>query len=156
MDERIELWTDGGANLHVSASFGIVLVHFKGDKVIKVVEDNGRLNEAPFTAPHAELTGCNEGIRLLHNYLEKLGRVVPVRYCCDATFVTNSLTIWGESRGTNICKWTAKEYGLKLLELYKWILEYRTLAEFEVIHVKAHSGIKYNERADQLASEALQ
>lgn len=151
--ERIEIWTDGGADLHLAASYGYVIVHFMGFEVVKTIEGNGSI-EAPFTAPHAETWGCIEGIRATDEYLISIEKELPIDYYCDAEFVTKSLTVWGVKRGLDENNWLKKEYGELLYSIYVWIQDYRTRNIFNIYHVKGHSGFVYNDRADQLATEA--
>jgi ribonuclease HI len=152
--ERIELWSDGGANFPFSASYGFIIVHFKNEQIINKIEGNGILLEPPFSSPHAELEGCIEGLRAIEQYFILLDKELPIDYYCDAEFVTKSLTVWGDSRGMDIKKWNKKEYGFVLFTLYQWIQHYRITNILKIHHVKAHSGLIYNERADELATLA--
>lgn len=135
-----EIYTDGSIG-----SWGFV--HVFGNKVI--YEDNGKvildkdhdsyLGASKMTNNTGELTAIGEALRYI---IAKVPDEVCIRY--DSVYAANS--IQGIFNGLK-----NKLLIYKIRDLYKEVNE---RVSFD--HIKAHSGNKFNDRADELASKKRQ
>lgn len=131
LNNRSIVFTDGSARNGI-AGYGIVVIRPCGD----VLKYYGRVPYNPGTNQKAELYAIYASL-----YVDE----GPLQIMTDSEYSINSLTKWTES-------WIAKGWGgVKNRELIEPI--YNLLRARDVIfkHVKAHSGIEYNEEADRLA-----
>jgi ribonuclease HI len=131
LNNRSMIFTDGSAKNQI-AGYGLVLIKPTGD----VFKYYGRVPYQPGTNQKAELYAI---------YASLFVDDGPLQIMTDSEYSINSLTKWTES-------WVAKDWrGVKNKDLIEPI--YILLKDRDVIfrHVKAHSGIKYNEEADRLA-----
>jgi len=150
-EEKLQLWTDGSAKLGVNAGFGYVVVN--GDDVY---ERYGNINKPPFSAPQAEVIAISKGINFIRKYFidedATSNESQPdFDVYCDSLYVVNTLTIWGPQRLKRKADWNQYEYHSILKPLTQWIMDYE--GTINIYHVNSHTGLKYNELADQLAEE---
>lgn len=130
-----ELWTDGSAKLNINAGYGWVFV---GPTDEWIGYGAGKIIAAPYTNSHGEIVAIIEGLRTV-------GPVPHLTIKSDSEFVVNTINVWGPTRSMK--DWASKAYGDVLYALYVYI---RTMG-YTIMHVRAHSGIKWNEFADVLA-----
>lgn len=136
-----DIYTDGSANLHKSAGYGIVILH--NNKIIH--EISGTVKDH-FTAPNAELTAVIEAL----NFMTQFTQATPIiNVYSDSTFVTSTLNTWGPNRKN----WSTAAHADKFIPLLAYINNYRKVSQITFTHVKGHSGNPYNERADKLAKK---
>ena len=75
-----------------------------------------------------------------------------IKIFSDSSYVVNSINKkWLKKWSMNGWK-TASKTDVQNVDLWKDALEYISMLNFQIIHIKGHSGIRFNERADELAS----
>jgi ribonuclease HI len=139
---EITVYTDGGADPNPGpGGWGVVLIHAASGKASEL-----RGGEARTTNNRMELTAA---IRAL----EALKRRCQVRLFTDSQYLRKGITEW-------LPGWVRRGWKRKDGELQNEDL-WRRLAELIVEHdirwdwVKGHAGNRWNERADQLATQAI-
>lgn len=137
-----EIWTDGSANLNVSAGFGYVITH--NDKIIN--QGYGTVSDH-FTAPHAELIAIMEAFKACMKLINGIFPIINVY--SDNEYCVKTINIWGPTRKD----WSKSAHTEKWLTLLKFINDYRKYSPITVKHVRGHSGLRYNELADKLAKQ---
>ena len=133
------VFTDGAADPNPGPG-GWGAVHVVGDRVVS--EDCG--HEKQTTNNRMELVALAAGCRLVP-------RGTPAILYTDSMLCVNTLTKWAE--GWEARGWRRKDGPIENLELVQEL--YATLRarpELEVRWVAAHSGIRWNEYADALAT----
>ena len=136
-----DIYTDGSANLNISAGYGIVILH--NNKII--YELSGTVTHH-FTAPHAELTAIIEALKFMAQFTQ----ATPIiNVYSDSTFCTKTINEWGPNRKN----WSTAAHADKFIPLLAYINNYRKVSQITFTHVKGHSGNPYNERADKLAKK---
>lgn len=133
--ENIQLWTDGSAEPNPGlGGFGIIIIH------------NG-----------VEYEFCGGEPHTTNNRMELSAVIIGLSYIKNPSNVTvysDSEYVVNPYRKNWISKWRKQGFkNRKNSDLWE-LLEHevnRHCVEFK--HVSAHSGIKYNERADLLASQ---
>ena len=128
------IYTDGSANLNVSAGYGVVICDYT-NKIL--LEHSGTLSNN-FTAPHAELVGVMEALKLVQSFNPKI-----VKVFCDSEFVVKTINLWGPTRKN----WSKYAYSQEFIS----ILAYIKGKNITFIHIPGHKNIGYNELADTLA-----
>ncbi len=129
-------YVDGSCKKDVEYSYGIVLI------------DNGKVI-------HEEFAKFNDDARSMRNVAGELkGAMKAIFYARKMGY--SSLIIHYDYKG--IEKWATREWKAK----NEYTQKYRTYVDsarknmrIQFVHVKAHTGDTYNERADELAKEAL-
>lgn len=147
MSGRIEVWADGacrGNGKEVSiGGYGVVLIYEGHTKCLKGARF-GTTNNAQ------EITAVTVGLQALTDHTKK------VLVVSDSAYVINCMTQrWYRKWMYNGWK-TAK--GTPVENRYLWealIKEVDSFNDISFQHVKGHAGIKYNEKADSLANEAM-
>ena len=140
-DQRpnIRIYTDGGADPNPGpGGWGVVLIHPKKTRELKGGESHTTNNRM-------ELTAAIEA-------LQALTRPCVIDFFTDSEYLRKGITEW-------IDGWLAKgkfERGEVLNDdLWLRLLELTRDHDINWHWVKGHAGNKYNERADQLASDAI-
>ena len=75
-----------------------------------------------------------------------------ITICSDSLYCINSLTMWYKNWETNNWK-TSNKKNVKNKDLICLILKLKTNRDITFKHIKAHSGVEFNERADFLANK---
>ena len=118
-----------------------------------------------------ELTACIKALDFLNKILlnkyfvnpEKLGKNLDIKIKLDSQYVKNGITEWiigwekNNWRGSNKKEVANKELWQELLKLKNTINQKLVENNFKQItweYVEGHAGIKGNEMADKLATEA--
>lgn len=135
------IYTDGSAILNQSAGYGFVILD-DNDKIIH--EGFGKITELPLTNQHAEVLAVYMAIHTIHTLL--LDQVInhQITIYSDSEFTIKTMTEWGPKRKD----WTGKAYANYFIPMLEWVSNHR---KTNFIHVRGHSGVKYNELADRLA-----
>lgn len=141
--KEVDMWTDGSSIKKLPEGFhggaGCVLIYKGNEKHLSVSIEGGTNNIAELSAP---LIGLRE-----------LKEKCKVRIHTDSAYTINCMTKW--CRGWKLSGWkTSSGLPVKNADLIK---ELDILCNYHVVEwvkVKGHSGIYYNEVADQLATKA--
>lgn len=129
----IEIYADGacrdnGKENNIGA-IGVVLKYGDRIKEIKEAYTNTTNNRM-------EILSVIEGLKALKSYN------IPVKIYSDSQYVVNTIN----------CNWSKT----KNIDLWKQLYDYLgRLSNYEIIWIKGHSDNIYNNRADQLANEAM-
>ena len=133
------VFTDGAADPNPGPG-GWGAVYVVGDRVVS--EDCG--HEPHTTNNRMELVALVAGCRLVPPG-------TPAILYTDSMLCVNTLTLW--AKGWEARGWKRKDGPIKNLELVQELyLTLRSRSELEVRWVAAHSGIRWNEYADALAT----
>jgi len=133
------VFTDGAADPNPGPG-GWGAVYVVGDRVVS--EDCG--HEPHTTNNRMELVALVAGCRLVPPG-------TPAILYTDSMLCVNTLTLW--AKGWEARGWKRKDGPIKNLELVQELyLTLRSRPELEVRWVAAHSGIRWNEYADALAT----
>lgn len=141
--KEVELWTDGSALKAPEGKFfcgsGVVLI-FKGkEKHLSHEIGYGTVNIA-------ELTAVLLGLQCLKERCK-------VTIYTDSQYTIDSITTWWRGRVRN--KWlTQKGEVVKNKDLIQQLHSACQDHDVKWVKVKAHSGLKYNDLADELAVKA--
>ena len=141
MSQIVELFTDGACRGNPGEGGWGVWLHWRGnDKSLKGFEANTTNNRM-------ELTAVIRG-------LEALNRACQVNLYTDSKYVMQGINEWMPRWKTNGWKTAAKK-PVKNADL--WVQLDKALNRHEVTWhwVKGHAGNAGNEKADQLANEAI-
>lgn len=137
-DDVMLAYVDGSYNIATKEYSAGVVILWKGEEVTFSQKGND-----PELAPMRNVAGETMGAKIAMNYA--LEQRVP------------TIVIYHDYEGIEkwcTKAWEAKQEGTKK---YKQFYEQATKQlEIHFVKVKAHSGDKYNEQADQLAKAALQ
>jgi ribonuclease HI len=150
MNNIIEIYVDGGCHGNSNptkensiGAYGYILIYGDRYKEYAQAENNTTSNKQELLASI--------------NALRQIKRTdIPLKIYADSKYVISCATIWINSWKKNNWK-TADKKPVKNKELIEE-LDYQ-LSRFdavEFIHVKGHSGDKYNERVDSLCTEAIE
>lgn len=134
--DSLNAFTDGSFDKELNiSSYGIVYIDCHGNEVTKggFLEDSyGSMN----------ITGEIEAV------IETINRAIYFKY--------NRVRIFYDYNG--IGKWANKEFKAKThvaIRFVSFLEEVKDKIKIDFIHVKGHSGIKYNELADTLAANEI-
>lgn len=148
---RIELWCDGAVKANgkpeAVAGWGVALV--VDGKLVR--EANGHL-AAPTYPPYqsnntGELSAVIEGLKLFD-------LPTSLEVYSDSEYVIKGATQWHKNWLRNNWK-NADGRPVANQKLWKELLEYAQLHDIGWHHVRGHTGIEWNERADQLAKAGV-
>ena len=141
---KIKIFTDGGCRKNGIGGWGIVFVY--GDLVKEVY--GGTTNT---TNNKMELTSVIEALKRVKR------KDIPVEVYSDSAYIVNCFhdkwyikwrrNGWINSKGQPV---ENKELWVELINLVE------SFDSIEFVKVKGHSGIKFNERADQLANQGIE
>ena len=140
-DERVEIWTDGGCKPNPGPGGWAAILRFKG------VERELSGAEPATTNNRMELTAAAAA-------LEALKRPCPVVLHTDSEYVRNGITRWHTG-------WVRKNWRNAAGDPVKNVDLWQRLDAAigrHTVHwhwVRGHSGHDLNERADELAREAI-
>jgi ribonuclease HI len=137
---RVEIYTDGGCDPNPGpGGWGAVLV--SGGRIKEISGAN-----ANTTNNRMELTAAIQALSLLK-------RPCEIRLYTDSTYLRNGMTRW-------IQRWLAHDWlksdgtAVENKDLWGELLNAQEPHEVEWHWVKGHRGNRWNERADELATEA--
>jgi len=140
-NKKIIIYTDGAARGNPGpAGWGIILIDGK-----KIFEMGGASKHA--TNNQMELTGPIEALE----YLKKIKTKMPVEIFSDSKYVILGITEW-------IFNWQKKNWRnaakKPVLNKELWEELYKLSQQFKIkwTYVEGHMGDKYNERADEIAT----
>jgi ribonuclease HI len=100
----------------------------------------------------ADTTNNRMELRAAIEALKAVKKPIPIKLHTDSTYVRSGITEW-------IKKWQANGWNkgkIKNIDLWEELYELTKQFEIEWIWVKGHSGHKYNDIVDQLASDAAE
>tara|TARA_Y100001936_G_C16054435_1_gene659988 strand:- start:384 stop:833 length:450 start_codon:yes stop_codon:yes gene_type:complete len=140
-DEILNIFTDGACKGNPGiGGWGAILEYGNSKKEIKGFSKNTTNNIMELTA--------------VIKALECLNRKCKITITTDSNYVKNGITEWIKSWKINGWK-TSKKSTVKNKEL--WVKLDNLVAKHEINWkwIKGHSGHPQNERADQLANEAI-
>ncbi|MDX2263656.1 MAG: ribonuclease HI [Hyphomicrobiales bacterium] len=141
MTEPVIIYTDGGCSGNPGpGGWGAVLMYGAHRKEISGGE--------PLTTNNRmELTAAIEALRALK-------RPSRVELHTDSQYVRKGVTEWLETWKRNGWR-TSQKDPVKNVELWQALDAARAAHEVSWVWVKGHAGHEHNERADQLATEAI-
>ena len=141
MKKKVEIYTDGACSGNPGAGgWGAILVHGDKERTLSGGEDNTTNNRM-------ELMAAIEGLRALRS-------PCSVDLYTDSTYVKDGITKWigdWQARGWK----TAGRKPVKNVDLWQMLLEAVKPHEVRWHWVRGHDGHEYNERADELARNAI-
>ncbi|MES2023394.1 MAG: ribonuclease HI [Patescibacteria group bacterium] len=140
-NEKIIIYTDGAARGNPGpAGWGVVII--SGDKLFEVGgrADNATNNQMELSAPIGAL-----------KYLKNKNFTGEVEIFCDSKYVILGITEWIFNWQKNNWRNSAKK---PVLNKELWQELYDLVKDFKIkwTYVEGHAGIKYNERADVIAT----
>jgi ribonuclease HI len=139
--DKIIIYTDGAARGNPGkAGWAVILIFGK-----KIVEIGGALKHA--TNNRMELTGPIEALKYLHK--NKIN--MPIEIFSDSKYVILGITEWIFNWQKNNWRNAAKKPVLNK-ELWEELYKFSELFKIKWTYVEGHSGDKYNERADEIAT----
>ncbi len=141
MTEKVEIWTDGGCKGNPGPGGWGAILKYKGE----VKELKG--GEAHTTNNRMELMAAITA-------LETLKRPCEVIVHTDSQYVRNGVTSWLANWKRNGFR-TADKSPVKNEDLWRRLDEARAEHKIDWRWVRGHAGNPMNERADQLATEAM-
>jgi len=139
--DEVEIWTDGGCKGNPGPGGWGAILKYKD----KVKELKG--GEPDTTNNRMELMAAISA-------LESLTRPCEVIVHTDSQYVRNGVTSWMNNWKRNGWR-TADKKPVKNEDLWRRLDEARARHEIEWRWVKGHAGNPMNERADELATEAM-
>lgn len=142
MKKRVQIYTDGACSGNPGpGGWGAVLVYGDKEKEIFGHEDNTTNNRMELMA----------AIRAL----ESLKSSCKVELTTDSKYMVTGMTEWVEQWKKRGWK-TADKKPVKNVDLWQRLDEACEKHEVTWHWVRGHDGHEYNERADRLATEAIQ
>lgn len=135
---NVTIFTDGGADPNPGpGGWGVVLIH---DASGKTRELSG--SDPDTTNNRMELTAAIRALSALKN-------PCVVRLVTDSEYVKRGIT-------RSISKWIAKDFkGVKNADLWRELVRAASSHDMNWEWTRGHAGNRHNERADQLATEAI-
>jgi ribonuclease HI len=139
-DRMIKAYTDGGCHLGKNLGYGAVIIC---NGMVTEYSDNDAFGGVP-TAPRAELLGVLLALR-------NISSTESIEIVTDSQLTINIVNSWMHYWERN--GWRKKGNSeIKNLDIIKQIFELKKGLQLRLSWVKGHSGNKWNERADELAS----
>jgi ribonuclease HI len=140
----IHIFTDGATLVHKSKTGGWSAVILFKDKKKEI-----KGAKADTTNNIMELLACIkalENIRTNH---------IPIKIYSDSTYVVNGMNEWRFNWQTN--GWKSSKNKVKNRELWEQLISLSEKQDdIEFIWVRGHDGEEWNERADHLATTAIE
>ncbi|MGA2640566.1 MAG: ribonuclease HI [Spirochaetia bacterium] len=146
MNERIEIWTDGGCLGNPGPGGWAFVVQSGG----QVQELSGF--DANTTNNRMELTAVREALQMLSAQPSSNGR--PVTLHTDSQYVQKGITQWIHAWARNGWKTSAKK-PVKNSELWHALWDLSRSFSISWVWVMGHAGNVMNERCDFLVQEAI-
>ncbi len=151
MNNKITIYTDGAAKGNPGkAGWGVVILFGQNDK-LKVVEIGGRKDHA--TNNQMELTAPIEALKYLKKNFgrQDLPKKSEIEIFSDSKYVILGITEWIDNWMKNNWRNAAKK---PVMNRELWEELYKLNSEFKPKwnYVKGHSGHKYNDRVDLIAT----
>lgn len=151
-NRKLEIYTDGGCrgngNLSNIGAFGVVVI--TGDQVRTYSEAKRNT-----TNNEMELTALVKAIALADKLIEQ-EIVDSAQIYSDSAYSLNGIQDWMWNWERN--GWQKKGGEIKNLELFQDAFSLMTkdsAKNISLVKVKGHSGVEYNELADQILNEAM-
>lgn len=146
--ETIKIYTDGAARGNPGpAGWGVVIIN-EGSEIDegKITEIGGRLDHA--TNNQMELTAPIEALKYMK---QRSSLAQGVEIISDSKYVILGITEWIKNWQKNNWRNAAKK---PVLNRELWEELYKLTGEFKPqwTYVKGHSGDKYNDRVDEIAT----
>ncbi len=141
-----EVWTDGSADYGKSASYAWVVV--KNGTIVN--QGGANLKAPPYDSYQGEVFGMMEGLRALLPYFSETKATFTVH--CDNEPVVKTLNEWGPAR-TTPGMWKNITWAEQFINMLQFITAWRAKSNLTIKHVKAHSGLEFNEYVDALATK---
>lgn len=142
MPNKIEIYTDGACSGNPgNGGWGAVLLYNGHEKKI-----SGSANDT--TNNRMELMAVIQGLKSIKN------NKLPITVFTDSKYVQNGITSWIHSWKKNGWKSSNKK-PVKNVDLWQDLDQASHGFNIDWQWVKGHSGNKYNEIADNLATEAI-
>jgi len=138
---EIIIYTDGAARGNPGPAGWGAVVFVDGKKF----EIGGRAYKA--TNNQMELIACIEALK----FLKKCKSIGQIEIFCDSKYVILGITEWIFNWQKNNWRNAAKKPVLNK-ELWQELFELTEKFKIKWIYVEGHTGIKYNERADEIAT----
>lgn len=138
----IEIYTDGSCRKTKEGGIGVVLL-----STHKILEISKSFRDT--TNNKMELMAVIEALHVVHI------KEIPIKLYSDSGYVCNAInknwiTTWMNNGWIN-----RNNKSIANIDLWKVFMnEYEKFSNIQVIHIKGHKGICYNERADKLATNA--
>jgi ribonuclease HI len=159
---KITLYTDGASRGNPGRGGWGVYIEVMKDKLYTTNLSGG---EKDTTNNKMELSAAIEALKYIKKNLSKIleNPEVKIKIKLDSKYVKNGITEWIKGweknnwRGSNKKEVANKELWQELLKLKNKInekLEEKNFKEMVWEYVEGHAGIKGNEMADKLATEA--
>ena len=139
--ERVEIFTDGACSGNPGPGGWGAILHWKG-------------HEKELSGAEAETTNNRMELTAAIAALEALKRRSKVRLVTDSTYVRDGVTKWIHGWKRNGWKTAAKK-PVKNDDLWKRLDAIASKHDVTWEWVKGHAGHPENERADQLARDAI-
>jgi len=137
----VEIYTDGACRGNPGpGGWGAILVYAGKEKTLNGAEENTTNNRMELSA----------AIKAL----ESLKRPCNVRLTTDSKYLHDGITKWLNNWHKNNWR-TSQKKPVKNKDLWEELDQLISQYEIKWQWVKGHSGHPYNERADQLANEAI-
>jgi len=140
----IHIFTDGATLVHKSKTGGWSAIILYKDKMKEI-----KGAKADTTNNIMELLACIkalENIRTNH---------IPIKIYSDSTYVVNGMNEWRFNWQTN--GWKSSKNKVKNRELWEQLISLSEKQDdIEFIWVRGHDGEEWNERADHLATTAIE
>lgn len=138
---KVEIYTDGACSGNPGpGGWGVLLRYEKHEKTLKG-------GEADTTNNRMELQAAIEG-------LAALKKSCTVKLTTDSVYVRNGITQWIKQWQKNNWR-TANKKPVKNKDLWLKLLSEQARHDVQWCWVKGHSGHPDNERADELARQAI-
>ncbi len=160
LQPEVVIYTDGGCGQRgkKAGSWAAVLLYDASDGTRHEREFSGSCYDT--TNNRMEITGVLEGLKALN-------KPCHVTIYSDSQYVVNAIGAWSDGRPKRESSgwmvywknrgWSRKEGELKNPDLWKLIdQEVRRHFSVTLVWVRGHNGDYYNERCDQLCTEAMQ
>ena len=139
----IHIFTDGASLVHKNklSGWGAVLLYKDLIKEICGVEPNSTNNKM-------ELKACIKALEQIKT------NHIPIKIYSDSTYVVNGMNEWIYNWQLN--GWKSNKQKIKNKELWEELYSLsQKQDDVEFVKVKGHAGIKWNERADELCTNAI-
>jgi ribonuclease HI len=140
----IHIFTDGAAMVHKSKTGGwsaVILYKEKMKEIMGAIADT--------TNNQMEILACVKALEKIKT------NNIPIKIYSDSTYVVNGMNEWRFTWQTN--GWKSAKKKVKNRDLWEQLISLSEKQDdIEFIWLKGHDGHEWNERADTLASIAIE